>query len=256
MILASDLLATGDLTTRELARRYSMVFPNVYVHKGTVLNAATRTQAAWLASGRRGVMVGQSAAVLHGSRWVPDTAPAERLGDHNRRAVGLIVHSGKVPDHELTQLGEVRCTTIARTGHDLGRRLSFVSGLAQVDALLNATGCAVAEVVAVADEYRGARGIRRLRRVLDLADAGAESPQESRTRLVLACGGLPRPQTQIQVGRRRVDMGWEEWKVGVEYDGAQHWQDPEQSPQPALACRTTPTGSSAARAAKWRTSRC
>ena len=102
MILASDLLATGDLTTRELARRYSMVFPNVYVHKGTVLNAATRTQAAWLASGRRGVMVGQSAAVLHGSRWVPDTAPAERLGDHNRRAVGLIVHSGKVPDHELS----------------------------------------------------------------------------------------------------------------------------------------------------------
>ena len=23
-------------------------------------------------------------------------------------------------------------------------------------------------------------------------------------------------------------MGWEEWKVGVEYDGAQHWLDPAQ----------------------------
>jgi hypothetical protein len=24
----------------------------------------------------------------------------------------------------------------------------------------------------------------------------------------------------------RIDMGWEEWKVGVEFDGAQHWTDP------------------------------
>jgi very-short-patch-repair endonuclease len=23
-------------------------------------------------------------------------------------------------------------------------------------------------------------------------------------------------------------MGWEEWKVGVEFDGAQHWIDPAQ----------------------------
>jgi very-short-patch-repair endonuclease len=26
---------------------------------------------------------------------------------------------------------------------------------------------------------------------------------------------------------RRIDMGWEEWKVGVEYDGEQHWTDPD-----------------------------
>ena len=25
--------------------------------------------------------------------------------------------------------------------------------------------------------------------------------------------------------RRRIDMGWPEWKVGVEYDGEQHWTD-------------------------------
>jgi len=38
-------------------------------------------------------------------------------------------------------------------------------------------------------------------------------------RLLLVRDGLPRPVTQIRVGRRRVDMGWPEWKVGVEYDG-------------------------------------
>ena len=26
----------------------------------------------------------------------------------------------------------------------------------------------------------------------------------------------------------RVDMGWEKWKVAVEFDGAQHWTDPLQ----------------------------
>jgi very-short-patch-repair endonuclease len=26
----------------------------------------------------------------------------------------------------------------------------------------------------------------------------------------------------------RIDMGWAEWKVGVEFDGAQHWIDPAQ----------------------------
>jgi hypothetical protein len=68
--------------------------------------------------------------------------------------------------------------------------------------------------------------------VLPLIDGGAESPQETRTRLLLVAAGLPRPQTQIEVlndwGRvlARIDMGWQEWKVGIEYDGPQHWTDP------------------------------
>jgi hypothetical protein len=76
-------------------------------------------------------------------------------------------------------------------------------------------------------------------------DDGAESPQETRTRLVLIDAGLPRPRTQIVVygnfsGRRfaKVDMGYEDFKVGVEYDGelgvpparraGGHWTDPQQ----------------------------
>lgn len=74
----------------------------------------------------------------------------------------------------------------------------------------------------------------QLRKVLALADAGAESPQETRTRLVLTGAGLAPERTQIDVYDRegyhvgRLDMGWESWKVGVEYDGVQHWSDPRQ----------------------------
>jgi len=40
-------------------------------------------------------------------------------------------------------------------------------------------------------------------------------------------------ETQIEfrglhTRRIRVDMGWREWNVAVEYDGIQHWDDPYQ----------------------------
>lgn len=57
-------------------------------------------------------------------------------------------------------------------------------------------------------------------------DGGLGMPQETRTRLVLVGAGLPRPRTQICLERWRVDMGYEEFKVAIEYDGAQHWEDP------------------------------
>jgi hypothetical protein len=68
---------------------------------------------------------------------------------------------------------------------------------------------------------------------MTLVDAGAESPQETRLRLLIVRSGLPRPVTQIPVcndyGRvvRRIDMGWPEQMVGVEYDGEQHFVNPE-----------------------------
>ncbi|MGU3500088.1 hypothetical protein [Mycobacterium sp. C31M] len=76
-------------------------------------------------------------------------------------------------------------------------------------------------------------GIVQLRQVLELADRGAESPQETRLRLVLAQAGMPPSRTQIEVFDHgilvgRLDMGWPEWKVGVQYDGGQHWTDPRQ----------------------------
>jgi Protein of unknown function (DUF559) len=91
-----------------------------------------------------------------------------------------------------------------------------------------------ADVELLADRHRGMRGLVQLRQALLLCDGGAESPCETKTRLVLLGGGLPRPHTQIEVLSEwgtvlaRLDMGWEEWKVGVEFDGAQHWTDPVQ----------------------------
>jgi hypothetical protein len=67
--------------------------------------------------------------------------------------------------------------------------------------------------------------------VLPLVDGGAASPRETRLRLLLVDAGLPRPTTQIPVveGRGRLvrvlDMGWEDFMVGAEYDGDQDRTD-------------------------------
>ena len=65
---------------------------------------------------------------------------------------------------------------------------------------------------------------------MELTDSGAESPQETRVRLLLVNAGLPKPETQIEFRdlHIRVDLGWREWKVAVEYDGIHHWADGRQ----------------------------
>jgi very-short-patch-repair endonuclease len=117
-----------------------------------------------------------------------------------------------------------------RTAFDNGRTILLPQAIPILDALSNATGFNVADVLTLADAHSGTRGVARLRSALELVDGGAESPQESRLRLLIIAGGLPRPETQIEFRdlHIRVDMGWREWKVAVEYDGVQHWTDRRQ----------------------------
>ena len=78
-------------------------------------------------------------------------------------------------------------------------------------------------------ETQGYVALRAAAKILDLADAGAESPPESLVRLLVLAAALPRPVTQIDVrGLYRLDMGWPQYKVAIEYDGSQHWTDPGQ----------------------------
>ena len=76
--------------------------------------------------------------------------------------------------------------------------------------------------------------MRQLVDALALHDPGAQSPRETWLRLLLIRAGFPRPFTQIPVvsaegGRRYyLDMGWEDLKLAVEYDGDQHRVDPMQ----------------------------
>jgi hypothetical protein len=229
--VGTEALRAGSLTERELRRSCTRVYRNVYLRRGVELNAASRALAAWLWSGKQAVVAGNSAAALLGAKWVDALAPAELVSGRKRPPPLIITRNETLLAGEVVILNGIPVTSPSRTAFDLGRRPGLQTAVIRVDALARATGVTVEAVNAVLDVHRGARGVNQLRRVLPLVDAGAESPQETRTRLLVIAAGFPRPQTQIEVlndwGRvlARIDMGWPEVKVGIEYDGSQHWTD-------------------------------
>jgi very-short-patch-repair endonuclease len=233
VFLGSEALAAGTLNRYQLRTQHDRIYRNVYTRRGTLLTPADKARAAWLWSGRRAVVAGLSAAALLGSRWIDTTAPAELNQASRCGPSGIRIHSDELWPDEVGLIRGITATSPARTAFDLGRRKGTTTAVIRVDALLHATDLKIVDVESLLLRHKGVRGTVDLRKVLALADLGAESPQETRLRLLLTENGLRPSHTQIEVFDRgflvgRLDMGWREWKVGVQYDGAQHWTDPRQ----------------------------
>lgn len=232
--VGTEALASGYATRRTLRSRHQMIYRNVYLPNGEELTPVTRAVAGWLWSGRTATVAGLSAAALHGSRWLDARLPAELNRAAAAEADGIVIRRERLGADETCLVQGIPTTTVARTAFDIGRRKPLTTAVIRLDALANATGIRSGEIALVCESHGGARGVVQLRRAMALMDGGAESPQETRTRLLLVRGGLPPPTTQILVrdefGRpfARIDMGWPEYRVGVEFDGAQHWTDPRQ----------------------------
>jgi very-short-patch-repair endonuclease len=227
----SEAVLRGDLSPHELRTRYRAVYRNVYMPRAAALTAASRAHAAWLWSGGRATMTGLSAAALLGTKWIDAAHPAELSRPDRHCPAGIVARSYRLAAADTCVVRGFCVTTPARTAFDIGRVRPTDRAIPILDALVHATGLKVGDVVAVAQANPGARGVRRLRATLRLIDGGAESPRESRLRLLLIRARLPPPETQIEffdefgVARIRVDMGWPKWRVAVEYDGVQHWSD-------------------------------
>jgi hypothetical protein len=233
VFIGSEAVAAGRLTEHELRRWYRSIFRDVYVPKHAEPSLRDRTVGAWLWSRRQAVITGAAASALHGADWVDTGTPIELLSRSSRPQSGILVRNERTDDNEVTVVAGLPVATAVRTAFDLGRHLPKSVALARLDALARATPFTAEDVLLMAKRYPGARGVRRLRAVLPLIDAGAQSPKESWLRLVLVDAGLPTPTTQIPVldGYSVVallDMGWEEFKVAVEYDGDQHRSDRRQ----------------------------
>lgn len=228
--VGSEALAAGGLTRYELRRHHRAVMPNVYTDKRIDPSLASRTAAAWLWSGRRGVIAGSAAAALHGAEWIDDTAPVELIWSNARPPDGVVTRCDLLLEGETQTIGGMTVTSVARTGFDLGRRDTLAHAVARLDGLARATQLTAADVAAVARRHRHTRGLRQLDTAIELMDPGAASPKETWLRLLLIRAGFPRPRTQIPVftnGRQYyLDMGWEDMLLAAEYDGDQHRTDP------------------------------
>lgn len=222
--VGSEAIAAGHLTKAQLRSRYRRIYHGIYVPRRCELTLRERIVGASLTSA---VVAGVAASAVHGAKWVGDEVSIELVGT-GRRQRGLIVRNETLADDEVTTVEGIQVTTPARTAFDLARHHPRDRAVARLDALMNARPFSVEDVLLLAQRHRGARGLRRLRAALPLVDGGAESPKETWLRLLFIDAGLPRPTTQYVIcdehGNyvRRVDLCWEEFRVGAEYDGEQH----------------------------------
>ena len=227
--IGSEAVAAGALTPSGLRSKFVALYPDVYVPRDVGVTAGERARAAWLWSRRRGVVAGRSAAALHGAKWVDASRPAELLWPNRHPPKGIHTWSDQWADDEIDVIDGMRVSTPARTALDLACRYPLDRAVAAIDALARATQLKVADVELLADRYRGRRGIRQARISLDLVDAGAESPRETWLRLLVIRHDFPRPQTQIPaydefgVLVAVFDLGWEDLKIAMDYEGAHHW---------------------------------
>lgn len=230
--VGSAAVAAGLVTRRQLTGdAWRRLLPDIYAWRGLAVDHRLRCRAAGLYLAGRGAVSGRDAAALWGAEVRPLDAPVETTVPHEvrfRAPAGIRVVRSRLARGDITGRWGVPVTTASRTAFDLARRLSLPEAVVCVDAMLAARLIIPPELPAFAAARPGWPGLEQLHTVVALADRGAESPQESRLRMILIAGGLPRPVTQYEVrdhaGRQvaRLDLAYPRARLGMEYDGDQH----------------------------------
>ena len=231
IIIGTEALASGAITSHTLRRYYRPLFRNVHAPRDRIVTVRDRAIGAWLYSRRVGIVTGLAASSLHGARWIDTDIDIELIFTYTRPPDGIIARNERIASDEWRELDGLPVATPSRTAFDLGRHRPDYEALGRLDALMRAQPFSIGDVALLAERYWGARGVARLKALLPFIDGGAESPRESWWRkLVLDCG-FPTPRTQIPVADetghhvRFLDFGWEDYKVALEYDGDQHQSD-------------------------------
>jgi hypothetical protein len=138
-----------------------------------------------------------------------------------------VVRSALAPG-DVQQWAGIRTTTPGRTAFDLARRPPLFEAVVATDAMLAAKLVSREALGRIGAERERWPSVRQLRKVLVVCDCGAESPMESRLRLVLIAGRLPWPVTQHEVFAAdgtfvaRLDLAYPRHRVGVENEGDHH----------------------------------
>jgi very-short-patch-repair endonuclease len=204
--------------------------PRRYVWAGLPDTPELRIEAARLRLPSAAVFSGMTAAWLHGL----DVGACEPIEVTISKSIGISTRAGievrraALGPKEVVCVRGKRATTVLRTLSDLSIRMRVTEAVAVTDMALHAGLVTLDDLKASCVRRAHYFGVARLRRVVGFAEPAAESPMESRLRMVLVLGGLPRPQAQAPLhdskGRflGRPDLYYPSHRLGLEYDGGTH----------------------------------
>lgn len=187
-----------------------------------------RCRAVQLALPADAVFTHVTAAQLRGW-WLPDVPDLPLIacsdGDaphHERR--GVYVRRCTIPPEHRLVVDGVRIASPEWTIIELSEHLALLDLVATIDCALHWGHTSVDAIRA--SMRKGRRGVRVLRRALDLCDGRSESRWETFLRLVHTLSGVRvEPQKRIRVGGEivaRADLGIVGTDRIAEYDGADH----------------------------------
>jgi very-short-patch-repair endonuclease len=220
-----DAVAAGLLTRRQLtSAHWKRLLPDVYLHEDSEQDHLIWCKAAALILPEGGVISGRSAAFLYGADVLPFDPPVEvsvpiarRISRHPK----LVITRTRFDRGDIRTFGSIPVTTPVRTAFDLARR-ERTEAVVGLDALLRRSATHLDQVRAHLKTKPGWPGVKNAITALALANPLAESPMETRLRLILVDAGLPCPAVQHRVGRYRLDLAYPKLKVAIEYDGDHH----------------------------------
>lgn len=138
------------------------------------------------------------------------------------------VRRATLPESDVIQQRGFPLTNILRTVTDLGSSRDLVESVVAIDLALHAGLIGIGVLDSHIEKHSGAKGIRRLRRAVRLADSRSESPMETRLRIQLVLARLPAPELQVELhdgsGRflGRADLYYSDVGLVVEFDGQNH----------------------------------
>ncbi len=173
---------------------------------------------------------GRTAAWLHGLD-VPPCEPIEvtipePLGSGRRS--GASVRRAPLDSRDIVPRRGLPTTSPLRTLVDLGGRDPLAEGVVAADLFLHAALVTLAELGTYVERHGRTKGVARLRRVIGLAEPKAESPMETRLRMLLVQARLPRPEVQAPIHDEqgnflgRADLLYRRQRLAIEFDGANH----------------------------------
>jgi hypothetical protein len=227
-----EAVAEGLVTRAQLAGpSWRRLLPDIFAWAQLRLDHQAWCLAAGLFLGARGAVSGRAAAAVWGADVLVRGEPIEVTVPRSTRLrapVGLTIVRSPLPADDVAAWAGIRVTTPRRTAFDLGRRLPLIEAVVAVDAMLATRLISRGALAALVRDRSYWPGLPQLRTVVLLCDPGAESPMETRLRLILISGGLPRPATQYEVRDNsdlfvaRLDLAYPKWKLGIEYEGDHH----------------------------------
>ncbi|MET3960650.1 hypothetical protein ABIE44_000584 [Marmoricola sp. OAE513] len=169
----------------------------------------------------------QSGAVLHGLRlWGTDLSRVHvsRFGVTAARKHQDVAYHDVDDRPTIHPVGGLSALSAARCAIGAASLSSVESGIVVADSAYHLAGCTPEQMRAAAAEMQGWPGTRRLQITLRLAQPGAESVGESRSRYLFWRHQIPRPELQYVVADGQdilgtTDFAWPEDGVLGEFDG-------------------------------------